>query len=75
MRGTSYNIPMQISLNGQRRTCGPALTITQLLDEAGYTGRRVAVEVNHEIVPRSQHENHSLRDGDQVEIVHAIGGG
>jgi sulfur carrier protein len=66
---------MQIKLNGQPRDCAAALTITQLLDEAGYAGRRVAVEVNQEIVPRSSHATHTLADGDKVEIVHAIGGG
>ncbi|WP_233843513.1 sulfur carrier protein ThiS [Dyella sp. 2HG41-7] len=66
---------MQISLNGHPRDCADNLTVTQLLHEAGYAGRRVAVEVNHEIVPRSQHDGHALREGDRVEIVHAIGGG
>ncbi|KRE88838.1 thiamine biosynthesis protein ThiS [Frateuria sp. Soil773] len=66
---------MQITLNGGPRDCAPAITVAQLLDEAGYAGRRVAVEVNREIVPRSQHAARALAEGDQVEIVHAIGGG
>lgn len=66
---------MLISLNGSPRDCTPATTVAQLLQEAGYGARRVAVEVNHEIVPRSRHEHHELAEGDQVEIVHAIGGG
>jgi sulfur carrier protein len=66
---------MQIILNGQPHDCGPGITVIQLLHEAGYAGRRVAVEINHEIVPRSMHEGHELRAGDRVEIVHAIGGG
>lgn len=70
-----YNGQMQINLNGHPRDCGNSLTITQLLHEAGYAGRRVAVEVNQEIVPRSQHDAYALREGDKVEIVHAIGGG
>lgn len=70
-----YNGLMQITLNGRSHDCGDNLTVTQLLHEAGYAGRRVAVEVNHEIVPRSQHEGYALREGDKVEIVHAIGGG
>ena len=41
----------------------------------GLAGKRVAVEVNLEIVPRSQHATRVLREGDRVEIVHAIGGG
>lgn len=66
---------MQITLNGQPRDCAPSTTVAQLLETAGYGGRRVAVELNHEIVPRSRHTSHVLADGDQVEIVHAIGGG
>ena len=70
-----YNARMHITLNGQPRDCAASITVARLLDEAGYAGRRVAVEVNREIVPRSRHAEHRLADGDQVEIVHAIGGG
>jgi sulfur carrier protein len=66
---------MQIQLNGSPRACTNAITVAQLLAEAGYGERRVAVEVNRRIVPRSQHLTHVLREDDQVEIVHAIGGG
>ncbi len=66
---------MQITLNGQPRDCASPTTIAQLLEAAGYGGRRVAVELNREIVPRSQHASRTLAEGDQVEIVHAIGGG
>lgn len=72
---SGYNGRMQITLNGQPRDCAPATTIAQLLETAGYGGRRVAVELNREIVPRSQHGSRALADGDQVEIVQAIGGG
>jgi sulfur carrier protein len=66
---------MQIILNGQSRDCDPATTVAQLLEQAGYAGRRVAVELNQEIVPRSRHASQSLADGDRLEIVHAICGG
>lgn len=66
---------MQIQLNGQPRDLPEAQTIAQLLDDEGLGERRVAVEVNREIVPRSRHATHQLGDGDRVEIVHAIGGG
>lgn len=66
---------MQITLNGNPGQHADAITVSQLLDETGYAGRRVAVEVNREIVPRSRHESHVLREGDHVEIVQAIGGG
>jgi sulfur carrier protein len=66
---------MQITLNGDARDCAPGTTVLTLLDDAGYGGKRVAVEVNLEIVPRSAHATHLLAEGDRVEIVHAIGGG
>ena len=66
---------MSITLNGSPLDCNPPITVAQLLDQAGYAGRRVAVEVNREIVPRSLHTTRTLVYGDQIEIVHAIGGG
>lgn len=74
-RGTGHNVRMDILLNGQPLTLDTASTITGLLQSQALAGRRVAVEVNGQIVPRSQHETHALADGDQVEIVHAMGGG
>jgi sulfur carrier protein len=70
-----YNARMQIMLNGSPRECTAGTTLALLLDEAGYAERRVAVEVNREIVPKSLHVKYMLGEGDRVEIVHAIGGG
>jgi sulfur carrier protein len=64
-----------IVLNGQSRMCAPGRTLLDLLAEAGYAQRRVAVEVNREIVPKSEHPRREIRDGDRIEIVHALGGG
>ncbi|HJR12838.1 MAG TPA: sulfur carrier protein ThiS [Rhodanobacteraceae bacterium] len=66
---------MKIFLNGQLHECAAATTVAGLLADTGYGERRVAVEVNREIVPRSRHAQHELREGDRVEIVQAIGGG
>lgn len=66
---------MKITLNGEPREIGPAQHVLDLLEAAGYRGKRVAVEVNRQIVPRSAHAQHRLQEGDRVEIVHAIGGG
>lgn len=66
---------MQIVLNGAARECAPATTISTLLADSGYAERRVAVEVNREIVPRSLHDRYALSEGDRVEIIHAVGGG
>ena len=66
---------MDITLNGEPRTLDPDTTVIALLKAEGLAGRRVAVEVNGEIVPRSRHDARLLADGDRVEIVHALGGG
>jgi sulfur carrier protein len=66
---------MQIQLNGESREIPAHSTLAELLEHEGLAGRRVAVEINLEIVPRSQHAGRVLADGDRVEIVQAIGGG
>jgi sulfur carrier protein len=66
---------MKIILNGEERQLEAPLTLTRLLEELGLAGHRVAIEVNREIVPRSQHGEHLLKDNARVEVVRAIGGG
>jgi sulfur carrier protein len=66
---------MDIQLNGQPRRLAADTTLAALLDAEGLAERRVAVEINGEIVPRGRHAEHRLHEGDQVEIVHALGGG
>ncbi len=66
---------MQILLNGEPHQLDQPLTLSALIDQLGLTGKRLAVELNLEIVPRSQHADTCLSEGDRVEIVHAIGGG
>ena len=66
---------MKIRLNGETREFDAPLSVLGLLQAAGYGERRVAVEVNREIVARSRHGSHALADGDEVEIIQAIGGG
>ncbi len=66
---------MDILLNGEPHALEAPCTVAQLLHRTGLAERRVAVEVNQAIVPRSRHDSHELAPGDRVEIVHAIGGG
>lgn len=66
---------MNILLNGEPRTLAAPGSVLQLLQAEGLENRRVAVEVNGEIVPRSRHAEWTLMAGDRVEIVHALGGG
>lgn len=66
---------MQILLNGMPRECAQGITVASLLEEASYAAKRVAVEVNREIVPCSLHAKYMLAEGDNVEVIHAVGGG
>lgn len=66
---------MQLTLNGTPQTFPDHLTVTALIDALGYAGKRIAIERNGEIVPKSQHAHTHLNDGDQLEIVVAVGGG
>ena len=66
---------MRIQLNGEPIELPDGETVAALLARRELTGRRVAVELNLDIVPRSQHAQTVLKEGDQVEVVHAIGGG
>jgi thiazole synthase len=66
---------LQLTLNGQQQTFGESLTVAELLDRLGYDRRRIAVEVNRQVVPRLQQSAHCLASGDAVEIVTLVGGG
>jgi len=66
---------MDIILNGEPQALPAPCTVLALLEANQLAGRRVAVEVNGTIVPRSRHAEHALKDGDRIEIVHALGGG
>jgi sulfur carrier protein len=67
--------PLTIILNGEPSQARPGSTIAELLAAMEITAKHVAVEVNQEIVPRSRHAAHCLRDGDRVEVVTLVGGG
>lgn len=66
---------LELKINGETRQFSHALTVTGLIEQLGYTGKRIAVERNGEIVPKSQHATTALLSGDQLEIVVAVGGG
>ncbi len=66
---------MKIILNGEEKAFYSPVTVTDLLADMGMRDKRVAVEVNLEIVPRSEHGQFQLKNADRVEVVHAIGGG
>lgn len=66
--------PIHVLLNGERRDLAAGTSIAELIVLLAVRGR-YAVELNGEIVPRSAHREQRLSDGDQVEVVAAIGGG
>jgi len=66
---------MQITVNGTPTDIPNDLSMAGLIEQLDLTGRRLAVEVNQELVPRSQFDSHRLTANDRVEIIHAVGGG
>jgi sulfur carrier protein len=64
-----------VTINGDSRLFEAALRFDQLVDQLGLSGKRIAIERNGEIVPRSQFAVRELYDGDRLEIVVAVGGG
>lgn len=66
---------LHLTINGEPRTVSTTLTLAQLLDQLGFDRRRIAVEVNRELVPRTSHDQRPLADGDAVEVVTLVGGG
>ena len=66
---------MKIIVNGEHREISDGSTAEDLIAEMELAGKRIAVEVNQEILPRSQFHSYTLKANDTIEIVHAIGGG
>ncbi len=66
---------ISITVNGDTRRLAPRATVAQLLAQLDTAGKRVAVERNGEIVPKSRHASTELNSGDRLEVVIAVGGG
>ncbi|MDR2239085.1 MAG: sulfur carrier protein ThiS [Zoogloeaceae bacterium] len=66
---------MEIHVNGEAREVAAGLSVAELLGGMGLAGKRLAVERNGEIVPKSGHVMTRLAEGDRIEIVVAVGGG
>ena len=62
-------------VNGEERPLEDGKTIADLLAELSLGGRRIAVELNRDIVPAAEYASREIRDGDSVEIVQFVGGG
>ena len=66
---------IELTINGTPRQFAASLSVTQLVEHLDLVGKRIAVERNGDIVPRSQFSDTPLSSGDRLEIVVAVGGG
>lgn len=66
---------IRVSVNGEPLSLEAPLTLAQLVDRMSLAGKRIALERNGEIVPRSRYGQQTLAEGDRLEIVVAVGGG
>ena len=66
---------MNIIVNGESQSLESDASLQQLLVMLGLDGKRIAVEVNRDIVPRSDYDSFKLSENDTIELVNAIGGG
>ncbi|MHB1091595.1 sulfur carrier protein ThiS [Thiobacillus sp.] len=66
---------IELIINGAPRSFPASLTLNELVQSLELAGKRIAIEKNGEIVPRSQHADTRLASGDRLEIVVAVGGG
>jgi sulfur carrier protein len=69
------SIDMKLQINGEDREFIAPLTLAGLVEQLGMKQDRVAVELNHDIVPRGKWPETNLSEGDRLEIVHFVGGG
>jgi thiamine biosynthesis protein ThiS len=72
---TTIFCSVQVTINGDAQTLTVGTTVATLVSQLGLNERRIAVEVNREIIAREQYSRRPLVEGDQVEIVHFVGGG
>jgi sulfur carrier protein len=64
-----------VRVNGREHTVDAGITIAALLERLAVPADGVAVAVGHEVVPRTRHQDRRLEEGDEIEIVRAVGGG
>jgi thiamine biosynthesis protein ThiS len=66
---------LRLTVNGESRAAPEGATVGDLVKDLGLTGKAVAVELNQQVVPRREHGQALLHDGDVVEVVTLVGGG
>jgi len=68
-------MPIQLVINGEDTSLESVTTVSNLIEYLDLEHGKLAIEINQEIVPRSQFDTYCLTEGDIIEIVQAIGGG
>ena len=66
---------MKVILNGKQTNLDNYITAQQLLSEMGYQDKRIALEINGEVIPKSEYSNKIIAENDEIEIIIAVGGG
>lgn len=66
---------MNVTVNNEEITLDGSITVEELIHQLNIQENRIAVEINREIVPRSQYTSCKIRENDQIEVVNAVGGG
>ena len=66
---------MKIIVNGEETSLPEDSNIQDLVAELGFTNKRIAIEVNEAIIPKSKHQSYLLKGLDRVEVINAVGGG
>ena len=66
---------MKLTINGKEREVHASATVTELVKELAINAPNIAVALNCQVIPKSQYPSTPVKEGDQIEIVHAVGGG
>ena len=66
---------MKIIVNGEEISLPEDSNIQDLIGQLGYKNKRIAIEINEAIIPKSEHQSHLLESLDRVEVINAVGGG
>ena len=66
---------MNVLINGQQKNIDNNLTVEQLVIDLGYKEKRFALEINGEVIPKSEYSNKIIFENDRLEIISAVGGG
>lgn len=69
------NTAISLTVNGEPRLVAADIRLSELIESLGFSGQRIAAEVNGEVVPKAKHQKCLLQDGDRIEIICFVGGG